>query len=287
MRFKELLQEMIHHDLGFGFFVKDGAPRATFKVVAKSEGVLCGTIFIPTILEIVDREFFLAPLDQASGGVPVLYLKKRDGDTVKSGDVVAEISGNAEVLLKAERTICNILSRLSGIATATHREVEKLAGTSVVLLDTRKDNPFEREMNKYAIRVGGGKNHRSGFYDGVLVKDNDITVYGGVTQALNARAAEARFLTRVEIEVDTLERLQEVLADGRADAILLDNMPPSLLMRATAMIMEAPQPYLIEASGIGSYGLEAVAASGVTAISTSSLVTRGEGNPLDISMKAM
>ena len=287
MTFREVLVQILHHDLGFGFYISDGAPQKMFRILAKSPGVLCGTIFVPTILEIVEKEFFLKPYSNRSEYPVRVRPRRQDGEKISSGYIVAELYGNAEVLLKAERTLCNIISRLSGIATVTNHEVEKIRQTSVLLLDTRKDIALLRAMDKYAVRIGGGMNHRAGFYDGILIKDNDIEVYGGVRRAIDVRIKESKFLTRIEIEVDSIEKLREVLTDGRTDAILLDNMPPSLLKEAVMIIKGGAKPYRIEASGVSGFDLREVAETGINAISISSLVSRGEGNPLDISMKAI
>lgn len=285
MTFKEMILQMLHHDFGFLFFRKEDAPARKFRITAKGSGILCGTIFIPTIVDLVDREFFLLPVKPIDPEKPITKIQVEDGNAIVPGDVIAKIYGNSEVLLKAERTILYILSRLSGIATHTAREMARLTDTTVVLLDTRKDNPLEREMDKYAVRIGGGRNHRTGFYDGILIKDNDIHVYGGITPAIDVRAKDARFLTKIEIEVSDMETLKEVLDDGRVDVIMLDNMPPKRIQHAIALIASAKKSYIVEASGVGNHDLNEIAACGVNTISLSSLVSAGSGNPIDISMK--
>jgi nicotinate-nucleotide pyrophosphorylase (carboxylating) len=282
MIFKDILKEKIHHDLGFDFYTKDGAPDATFSVLVKEKAVLCGMIFVPTIVKLVDEEFFLEPLDRTAS--PAVRAIRKDGETVAAGEAVAEISGNAEVLLKAERTICNVISELSGIATHVSKQLSVVGG-NVVLLDTRKDDPLMRPDHKYAVRVGGARNHRAGFYDGILIKDNDISVYGGIRQAIDARIAEGKFLTRIEIEVGNLNDLRMVLDDGRVDAILLDNMSPSTLREAVSSITKSGRPYLVEASGIGEYDIQEIAGTGVGFISLSSLVRKASYT--DVSMKAI
>jgi len=279
--FSDILKERIHHDLGFDFFVKDGAPRSQFKVLFKEDAIVCGMIFVPTIVKIVDEDFFLEPIDAVAK--PVIKVLKKDGEKIKAGEVAAEISGNAEVLLKAERTICNFLSELSGIATHVDCQLAALAGENVFLLDTRKDDPLMRAEHKYAVRVGGAKNHRAGFYDGILIKDNDIAAYGGIRQAIDTRVREAKFLTKVEIEVGSLADLKTVLDDGRVDAILLDNMAPETLTKAAAMIGKSGKSYLIEASGVGGEDIKRVSETGVQFISMSSLVRKAEY--IDVSMK--
>lgn len=288
MTFKEIFKERFLHDLSFDFRLRSGI-RSHFRIIAKSSGILCGLIFIPTLLKIMEDEFFLEALGDEEGrshkiGTGVLSFK-RDGDEIQPGDTIAEVVGDSEILLKAERHICDIISRLSGIATRTSKKVSELKNESVFLLDTRKDDPLRRSEDKYAVKTGGARNHRAGFYDGTLIKDNDIKIFGGVKAAIGQRIKETKFLTMVEIEVGNMVELEEVLADGRADVILLDNMHPGLLREAVRRIKSSDKPYLIEASGIGSNSIEEVASTGVTCISLSSLTEGAER--LDISMKVV
>ena len=287
MIFKDVLKERIHHDLGFDFFVKDGAPQSKFDVIFKGEAIVCGMIFVPTIIKLVDEEFFLEPVEKIAK--PKIELLKKDGDRVKAGQVVANISGNAEVLLKAERTICNVLSELSGIATHVSSQLTAIGIESpkknVFLLDTRKDDPLMRVEHKYAVRVGGAKNHRAGFFDGILIKDNDIFVFGGISKGIDKRLQEARLLTRVEVEVGSLEALKIVLKDGRVDAILLDNMSADTLKKAVGLINNSGKSYIIEASGIKEEDISKVSETGVNFISLSSLVRKA--SYIDVSMKAV
>ncbi len=289
MIFKDILKERIHHDLGFDFYVKEDSPDAAFSVLVKERAVLCGMIFVPTIVKLVDEEFFLEPLEATA--LPRVHAIRKDGEIVEPGEAVAEISGSAEVLLKAERTICNLLSELSGIATHVSSQLSAIggqhsaSGNNVVLLDTRKDDPLMRPEHKYAVRVGGARNHRAGFFDGVLIKDNDISIHGGIGRAIDSKLAGVRFLTRVEIEVGNLADLREVLADGRVDAILLDNMPPATLREAVSLIAKSGRPYLVEASGIGEYDLREISETGVGFVSLSSLIRKAPF--VDVSMKAV
>lgn len=285
MTFREILKARLLHDLGFEPYDAEGAPLAKFRIVSKSSGILCGMKYVPTIVDVVAKEFFLKQ-PNADPGIDIFRLKK-DGDRINPGDAVAELYGNAEILLKAERMICNVLVELSAIATYTRNLTDRVRPYIVRLLDTRKDDPLMRAMHKYAVRVGGGKNHRFGFFDGILVKDNDIAVYGGVKQAIDKRIGEAKHLTRIEVEVGSLEELEEVLQDGRADAILLDNMSPTMLRVAVDKINETFRNYLVEASGVGIYELEEIARTGVSFISLSALVRKGAAENIDISMKAV
>lgn len=287
MTFKDILKERIHHDLGFDFFVKDGAPQSKFNVIFKENAVVCGMIFVPTILKLVDEEFFLEPIERDIE--PQIKVLKKDGGTIKGGEVAVEISGNGEVLLKAERTICNVLSGLSGIATHVNSRLSAINNQSsakkVFLLDTRKDDPLMRPEHKYAVRIGGAKNHRAGFFDGILIKDNDISIYGGIRGAIDRRLREEKLLTRVEIEVGNLNDLEAVLKDGRVDAILLDNMTVNMLKKAVGMISNSGKTYIVEASGIKGEEIREVSETGVNFISLSSLVC--EAPYIDVSMKAV
>jgi len=289
MTFKDVLKERIHHDLGFDFFVKNGAPQSKFDVIFKENAIVCGMIFVPTIVKLVDEEFFLEPIETEPK--PRVEVLKRDGEKINAGEFAVEISGNAEVLLKAERTICNVLSELSGIATHVSCELSAISekrsvvGSNVFLLDTRKDDPLMRVEHKYAVRVGGAKNHRAGFYDGILIKDNDISVYGGIRKAIDRRLQESKLLTRVEIEVGSLGDLRTVLEDGRVDAILLDNMSPAMFSEAVVMINKSGKSYLIEASGVKEEDIAEISRTGVNFISLSSLVRKAPY--IDVSMKAL
>ena len=282
MTFKDVLKAKIEHDLGFDFYTRQGGAPKTFAVKAKEPGMLCGGIFIMTIIRLVEEGFFLD--DDAPGDNVKITHRMEDGSRIASGDIIAELRGDGEGLLKAERMICDILSELSGIATHTAEKVAAMGGVSVTLLDTRKGDPLMRSMWKYAVRVGGGMPHRAGFFDGVLIKDNDIAVLGGVVSAIEGRTREAKHLTRVAIEVGDEETLKQVLSDGRADTILLDNMAPENLREAVSRIKASGRGYRIEASGVGERALSEIAATGVGYISLSAL-TRGAPH-LDISMKA-
>lgn len=156
-----------------------------------------------------------------------------DGDTVAAGAVLAEMEGPARGLLTAERTALNLLQLLSGIATLTRSYVERIKGTGCTLLDTRKTIPGLRRLSKYATRCGGASNHRMGLYDGVLIKDNHIAVCGGVGAAV--RRAKAAGRPNIEAECDTLEQVAEAVEAG-ADIVLLDNMPPDILVTAVAIV---------------------------------------------------
>lgn len=285
MTHRELIKEILFADLGSGPYKRKGGKWHKFEVLAKSPGILCGMELIPTILSVIETEFFDVLFDdKRSWKILHTFL---DGDEVNIGSRIAYLEGDAEILLKSERTICNLISRLSGIATVTREKIRKIEGTKAKLLDTRKDLSIIRLLNKKAVAVGGAGNHRAGFPDGIMIKDNDIAVYGGVSAAISTRLIPSKPLLKREVEVNSMARLQEALNDGRADIIMLDNFRPSDLKKAVEIIRNdpRPKPYDIEASGIGDHDLREIAETGVDYISTSSLVREGEGKPMDVSMK--
>jgi nicotinate-nucleotide pyrophosphorylase (carboxylating) len=199
---------------------------------------------------------------------PRWTLHRRDGDEVEAGTRVAEGEGDARTLLTGERTALNILQRLSGIATRTAGWSARLAGTKARLADTRKTTPGLRALEKYAVRAGGGVNHRFGLYDGVLVKENHIRAAGSIGAAVAGARGAAHHLLKIEVEVTTLAELDEALAAG-ADAVLLDNMDLETMRAAAARVAGRA---LVEASGnMTEERLASVAATGVDLISAGAL----------------
>lgn len=191
-----------------------------------------------------------------------------DGVSVSKGDVALAIEGPARAILSAERTALNFMGRLSGIASLTARYVEKVKHTKARIVCTRKTTPGLRAFEKHAVRCGGGFNHRFGLDDAILIKDNHIAVAGGVTKALRAAKAFASHLVKIEIEVDTLDQLDEVIREG-ADVVLLDNMTPVHLKDAVARVKGK---MLTEASGgVTLETVVAIAESGVDMISVGAL----------------
>ena len=191
-----------------------------------------------------------------------------DGSTVSPGDVALRIEGPARAILTGERVALNFMGRMSGIATLTRRYVDAVTGTSAKIVDTRKTTPGLRAFEKYAVRCGGGSNHRIGLYDAVLIKDNHIAAVGGVGEAIRAARAHAGHMVKIEVEVDTLEQLATVLAH-KVDAVLLDNMAPETLRKAVAMIGGRA---LAEASGgVNLDTVRAIAEAGVDLISVGAL----------------
>jgi nicotinate-nucleotide pyrophosphorylase (carboxylating) len=192
-----------------------------------------------------------------------------DGDAVAAGTVLMTVEGNARSLLGAERTALNFLGHLSGIATATAAFVKLIAGTKARVCCTRKTTPGLRALQKYAVRCGGGFNHRFGLDDAILIKDNHIAVAGGIKAVLSRARAVAGHLVSIEIEVDTLDQLREVLDSGLADVVMLDNMEPVMLTEAVRMVAGR---LVTEASGgITHASAAAVAATGVDYLSSGAI----------------
>ena len=198
-----------------------------------------------------------------------LMVHARDGDAVAAGTALMTVEGNARGLLGAERTALNFLGRLSGIATATHEFVRRVKGTKLRICCTRKTTPGLRALEKYAVRCGGGFNHRFGLDDAILIKDNHIAVAGGIAPVLTRARAAAGHLVKIEIEVDTLDQLREVLDTGLADVVLLDNMAPAMLAKAVGLVAGR---LVTEASGgITHASAAAVAATGVDYLSSGAI----------------
>ncbi len=196
--------------------------KGTVDLICKQDGVICG-------LNVFARTFaLLDPNTQTE-------LFKKDGEEVKRGEHIAKVTGDIRVLLSGERTALNYLQRMSGIATYTRRVVKLLEGCKTKLLDTRKTTPNMRIFEKYAVKVGGGVNHRYNLSDGILLKDNHIGAAGGVGAAIRAAREYAPFVRKVEVEVENLDMVREAVEAG-ADIIMLDNMPAEEMSAAIALI---------------------------------------------------
>ncbi len=240
---------------------------ATGKFIAKQDTVICGIDIAKKVFHKIDPEV-------------VFESYFADGDMVKTGDVIASVSGNARSMLVAERTALNIMQRLSGVAMRTHECVEMVAGTKAKIADTRKTTPGMRALEKYAVRVGGGTNHRFNLADGVLIKDNHIAAAGSITKAVkNARAVIPHTL-KIEVEVETFEQLDEALMAG-ADIIMLDNMSNEDMAKCVKITHGRA---LLEASGnMDRRDLFEVAKTGVDIISIGALTHTIKAS--DISLK--
>ena len=198
------------------------ARPATVELIAKADGIIAG-------LDVFSRTFEL--LDPQSS----VLFDVADGDEVHAGDHVGQVRGDARVLLSGERVALNYLQRMSGIATYTNQVAKLLEGTKTTLLDTRKTTPCMRVFEKYAVKVGGGSNHRTGLSDGVLLKDNHIGAAGGVAKAVKMARQYASFVRKIEVEVETLEQVKEAVEAG-ADIIMLDNMSDEDMRKAVTLI---------------------------------------------------
>ena len=268
---KALIQTALDEDIGSGDITTDNLidPKLTGRsvLVAKEPMVLAGIDIARQVFKYLDtRMEFQALLS--------------DGDTAETGASLVHIQGNLAALLKGERTALNFLQRLSGIATNVAAHVRLLEGSPVQLVDTRKTTPGWRVLEKYAVRVGGARNHRMGLYDGVLIKDNHIAAFGGVAASISHIRKHVSHLVKIEVEVSTLAQVEEALKVG-VDIIMLDNMSLADIKKAVTMIQHAA---LVEVSGnVTQARLPALADTGVDIISIGAL-THG-ARSVDISMQ--
>ncbi|HHZ06157.1 MAG TPA: carboxylating nicotinate-nucleotide diphosphorylase [Clostridiales bacterium] len=261
-----LLEDINYLDTTTDYLIpKEQTDTALF--LAKADGVICGIDIALRVFQILQPDF-------------ISQVFKNDGDTVQKGDVIATVTGLTRTLLKGERTALNLLQHLSGIATETARCVELVKGTRASITDTRKTLPGLRPLQKYAVTVGGGRNHRYNLSDAAMLKDNHIDAGGGITKAVARLKAQLGHMTKIEVEVRNLDELREAL-DANVDVIMLDNMSPQLMAQAVKI---ADGKALLEASGgITSDTIRAVAESGVDIISIGALTH--SVTAFDISLK--
>ena len=243
------------------------AKAGEVELIAKQDGIICG-------MDVYERVFKL--LDEST--VVEKYVK--DGDAVTKGQLMAKVKGDIRVLLSGERVALNYLQRMSGIATYTNAVAKLLAGSNTVLLDTRKTTPNMRIFEKYAVKCGGGQNHRYNLSDGVLLKDNHIGAAGSITKAIQMAKAYAPFVRKIEIETETLDQLKEA-ADAGADIIMLDNMDVATMKEAVKIINGRAKT---ECSGnVTKENIKNIIDSGVDYVSSGALTHSAP--ILDISMK--
>ena len=275
------LGEWLQEDLGRGD-LSAPALRGQAGVahwLAKANGVFCGGVLLKPLL---------SELVGPAGHQLELQLLVCDGASIAAGDRLLELSGPAEMLVAMERTALNLAMRLSGIATETAALVAELEGSGVQLADTRKTTPGLRDLEKYAVRCGGGMNHRMGLDDAAMLKENHLAWAGGVSAAIKAVRAEAPWPSRVIVEAETAEEARAAVAEG-ADGVLLDEFTPEELiglvpqLRSEAKARLSGSPVVLEASGIQPAELRAYAATGIDLISTSAPMTRSSW--LDLSMR--
>lgn len=239
----------------------------TVQLICKQDGVIAGLEIFKRVFELLDKET-----------ITKLYFK--DGDKVKKGDLLGEVEGDIRVLLSGERTALNYLQRMSGIATYTNNMVKLLKGSSVKLLDTRKTTPNMRIFEKYAVKVGGGNNHRYNLSDGILLKDNHIDAAGGVANAIKMAKEYAPFVRKIEVEVENLDMLKEALEAG-ADIIMLDNMTPEMMKEAVKLTRGKA---VTECSGnITKENIQTIIDTGVDYVSSGALTHSAP--ILDVSLK--
>lgn len=266
-----LLAAALQEDVGTGDITTESCipPEAVShgRFLAKEDLVLCGLDVAKRVFELTDPTLSFTAL-------------RRDGELVKKGEYFAEVSGCSRSILTGERVALNLMQRMSGIATRTAQAVSAVSGTKTRVVDTRKSTPGLRVLEKYAVRVGGGGNHRFNLADGILIKDNHISAAGGIREAIAAVRQNAPHTLRIEVETETLEQVDEALESG-ADIIMLDNMDIETMRIAVQRIAGRA---LTEASGnMGERDLRSVAETGVDFISVGALTHSVRSS--DISLK--
>lgn len=268
----EQLRGWLSEDIGRGDLTAAALVGRTGRAhwTSRQPGVFCGGVLVDPLFRL---------LDPAVGG----RLLVADGEPVAAGQRLLDIEGPAAALVAGERTALNLAMRLSGIATATAALVQQLAGTAVKLADTRKTTPGLRLLEKYAVRCGGGINHRLGLDDAAMLKENHLAWAGGVEPAVAAVRAQAPWPARVIVEAETAAEAEAAVRAG-ADAVLLDEFSPEQLRELVPRLRAlAPRPLVLEASGVHPEQLRAYATTGIDLISTSAPITRSPW--LDISMR--
>lgn len=236
---------------------------------AKQDGVVCGLPAASLVFQIVDADVQVTEMVE-------------EGTYVRKGTVIAQTEGSTRSILMGERLALNLLQRMSGIATQTKRFVDVLEGLPVRLVDTRKTTPGHRMLEKYAVRVGGGYNHRFGLYDAVMIKDNHIKASGGIASAIQQARQVIPHTMKIEIEIEQLDQMDEALS-AQADIIMLDNMKPAEMKLAVTHIKNIAPHVIVEASGgVTLESIKDIASSGVDVISVGGLTSSVQS--LDISL---
>lgn len=261
-----LLEDINYVDVSTDYLVEENSV-STARYVAKADGVLCGVDIAARVFELLDSE-----------AESEIYI--HDGESVKKGDIIARFTAKTRALLKGERTALNIIQHMSGIATATNRCVKLVEGTKASIADTRKTLPGLRVLQKYAVTVGGGKNHRYNLSDCAMLKDTHIDAYGSITAAVNKLRESMGHTTKIEVEVGDLEQLKEALSLN-VEIIMLDNMSVDDMKKAVEITNGKS---LLEASGnVTEENIKAIAQTGVDIISLGALTHSVKA--FDISMK--
>jgi nicotinate-nucleotide pyrophosphorylase (carboxylating) len=268
---KDFIKRAFAEDVGTGDITTISTvpvgTKISGKFIAKETGIICGLNIAKVVFDYSDKNIDLK-------------FNFSDGETVKKGDIIGTISGDAISVLTGERLSLNLMQRLSGIATNTFEAVKKIKGYKAKIVDTRKTTPGLRVFEKYAVKTGGGANHRFNLADGILIKDNHIKAAGSISDAVNAARKNAPHTLKIEVEVESLEQLDEALSVG-ADIVMLDNMDNKTMTKAVKINAGRA---ILEASGnMGDKDLADVAATGVDVISIGALTHSVKA--LDISLK--
>lgn len=267
------IKEWLREDLGTGDVTTYHTIPETHQSVgiihAKEDGILAGLPAAELVFQVIDAAL-------------TFRAAVKDGDEISAGTVIAEVEGKTRHILIGERLALNLLQRLSGIATRTRQYAQQISGLNAMLVDTRKTTPGHRQLEKYAVRVGGGRNHRFGLYDAVMIKDNHIKAAGGIAAAVRQARSSIPYTMKIEVETENLEQVKEALAAG-ADIIMLDNMPLQEMKQAVSMIRNGNPAVQIEASGgVNLKTIRSIAETGVDAISIGALTSSIQA--LDISL---
>ena len=262
-----LLEDINYLDTTTDYLI-DEQQENSARFLAKSDGVLCGIDIALRVFEILQPQGFEAK------------VYKHDGDKLKKGDIIAEIHGKTRALLKGERTALNLIQHMSGIATATNRAVEIIKGTKASIADTRKTLPGMRPLQKYAVTVGGGRNHRYNLSDAAMLKDNHVDAGGGIKNAVTKLKSKLGHMTKIELEVRNLDELRQAL-EAKVDVIMLDNM--SCEMMREAVEITNGQAMLEASGGITDETLRDIAETGVDIISMGAITH--SVTAFDISLK--
>jgi nicotinate-nucleotide pyrophosphorylase (carboxylating) len=276
MTIEEIIEKSLNEDIGSGDHTSlstiPSSARGKARLIVKEDGVLSGMEIAAVVFRKVDPEIVFSPI-------------LTDGDIIKKGDIAFTAEGPSASILQAERLVLNFMQRMSGIATSTARYTKELAGLECKVLDTRKTTPLLRELEKMAVRHGGGFNHRFGLYDMIMIKDNHVDFAGGIVQAIDAAnhyISERGLNLKIEIEVRNFNELDQVLEHGGVDRIMLDNFTPADLKLAVEKINKQ---FETEASGgITLESIRKYAETGVDFISVGALTHHIKS--LDLSLKA-
>ncbi|OKP86992.1 carboxylating nicotinate-nucleotide diphosphorylase [Paenibacillus sp. P32E] len=269
----QMIKGWLHEDVGSG----DITSRTTIPagheskgiIHAKEDGIICGVPVAELVFEVVDPSLVFTAMVQ-------------EGQAITKGTVIAEVEGSTHSILTGERLALNLMQRLSGVASRTHSFVQKLEGLPSRLVDTRKTTPGHRMLEKYAVRIGGGANHRFGLYDAVMIKDNHIKGAGGIRQAVGRARANIPHTMTIEVETESLDQVEEAIAAG-ADIIMLDNMFPELMTEAVRRVKTKAPHVKTEASGnVSLETVRRIAETGVDVISVGRLTY--SFSSLDISL---